>query len=117
LPPDPLPSREQLILDHQLQVRLIATRINEQLPICVQLDDLISVGTLGLISAIDRFDPSRDLKLKTYAEYKIRGAILDSLRGVDWAPRQLSGRYRRVLALADCRESGTRALAGDRQNC
>src|SRR5271170_3444632 len=80
--------REHLILEHLPQVKLIARRIHERLPVSVSLDDLISTGVLGLISAIDRYDPSHDVKLKTYAEYKIRGAILDSLRGLDWAPRQ-----------------------------
>jgi RNA polymerase sigma factor FliA len=80
--------RERLILEHLPQVRLIARRIHERLPVSVSLDDLISTGVLGLISAIDRYDPRHDVKLKTYAEYKIRGAILDSLRGLDWAPRQ-----------------------------
>lgn len=80
--------REQLILEHLPQVKLIARRIHERLPASVSLDDLISAGVLGLIAAIDRYDASHDVKLKTYAEYKIRGAILDSLRGLDWAPRQ-----------------------------
>jgi RNA polymerase sigma factor for flagellar operon FliA len=80
--------RERLILDHLPQVRLIARRIHERLPESVSLDDLISTGIVGLIGAIDRFDPKLNVKLKTYAEYKIRGAILDSLRGLDWAPRQ-----------------------------
>ncbi|MDP8982101.1 MAG: FliA/WhiG family RNA polymerase sigma factor [Acidobacteriota bacterium] len=80
--------RERLILDHLPQVRLIARRIHDRLPDSVNVDDLISTGTLGLIAAIDRFDPAHNVKLKTYAEYKIRGAILDSLRGLDWAPRQ-----------------------------
>ena len=80
--------RERLILEHVPQVRLIARRIQERLPENVALDDLISAGVIGLISAIDHFDPSHNVKLKTYAEYKIRGAILDCLRGLDWAPRQ-----------------------------
>ncbi|MBZ5723579.1 MAG: FliA/WhiG family RNA polymerase sigma factor [Acidobacteriia bacterium] len=80
--------RERLILEHLPQVRLIARRIQERLPDNISLDDLVSTGVIGLISAIDNFDPSHNVKLKTYAEYKIRGAILDSLRGLDWAPRQ-----------------------------
>jgi RNA polymerase sigma factor FliA len=90
--------REQLILDHLSQVRLIARRIHERLPECVSLDDLISTGAVGLISAIDRFDPALNVKLKTYAEYKIRGAILDSLRGLDWAPRQQRKRSKQIEA-------------------
>jgi RNA polymerase sigma factor for flagellar operon FliA len=64
----------------------------------VNLDDLISTGTIGLIGAIDRFDPRHNVKLKTYAEYKIRGAILDSLRGLDWAPRQQRKRSKQIEA-------------------
>lgn len=80
--------REELILAHLPQVRLIARRIHERLPDSVSLDDLVSTGIVGLISAIDRYDSAHNVKLKTYAEYKIKGAILDSLRGLDWAPRQ-----------------------------
>ena len=88
--------RERLILEHLPQVRLIARRIHERLPESVCLDDLVSAGTLGLISAIDRFDPGLNVKLKTYAEYKIRGAVLDSLRGLDWAPRQQRKRSKQI---------------------
>lgn len=90
--------REQMILEHLSQVRLIARRIHERLPESVSLDDLISTGTVGLISAIDHFDPMHNVKLKTYAEYKIRGAILDSLRGMDWAPRQQRKRVKMIEA-------------------
>ena len=90
--------REQLIIEHLPQVRLIAHRIHERLPESVNLDDLISTGTLGLIAAIDKFDPQHNVKLKTYAEYKIRGAILDSLRGMDWAPRQQRKRTKQIEA-------------------
>jgi RNA polymerase sigma factor for flagellar operon FliA len=90
--------REQLILEHLPQVRLIARRIHERLPESVNLDDLVSTGVIGLIAAIDRFDASHNVKLKTYAEYKIRGAILDSLRGLDWAPRQQRKRSKQIEA-------------------
>jgi RNA polymerase sigma factor for flagellar operon FliA len=90
--------REQLILDHLPQVRLIARRIHERVPESVNLDDLVSTGVVGLISAIDRFDATLNVKLKTYAEYKIRGAILDSLRGLDWAPRQQRKRSKQIEA-------------------
>jgi RNA polymerase sigma factor for flagellar operon FliA len=96
--------RERLILEHLPQVRLIARRIHERLPESVNLDDLISTGTLGLIAAIDRFDPTHNVKLKTYAEYKIRGAILDSLRGLDWAPRQQRKRTKQIEAAISAAE-------------
>ncbi|MEO8097426.1 MAG: FliA/WhiG family RNA polymerase sigma factor [Acidobacteriota bacterium] len=90
--------RDALILEHLPQVRLIARRIHHRLPESVSLDDLISTGIIGLISAVDRFDGSHKVKLKTYAEYKIRGAILDSLRGLDWAPRQQRKRSKMIEA-------------------
>jgi len=79
-------------------VRLIARRIQERLPENISLEDLISTGVIGLIAAIDHFDPSHNVKLKTYAEYKIRGAILDSLRGLDWAPRQKRRQAKQIEA-------------------
>ena len=75
---------------------MIARRIHDRLPGSITLDDLVSTGILGLISAIDRYDPKQGVKLKTYAEYKIRGAILDSLRQMDWAPRQQRKRARLI---------------------
>src|SRR3954453_3445932 len=101
--------REQLILEHLPQVKLIARRIHDRLPASVSLDDLISTGVIGLIAAIDRYDPRHDVKLKTYAEYKIRGAILDSLRGLDWAPRQQRRRARLIEnAIAELEQSHQR---------
>jgi RNA polymerase sigma factor for flagellar operon FliA len=91
-------AREKLILEHLSQVRLIARRIQERLPENISLDDLVSTGVIGLISAIDNFDPAHNVKLKTYAEYKIRGAILDSLRGLDWAPRQKRRKSKQIEA-------------------
>lgn len=88
--------RERVILEHLPQVRLIARRIHERLPDSINLDDLVSTGTVGLIAAIDRFDLKHNVKLKTYAEYKIRGAILDSLRSLDWAPRRQRRRAKQI---------------------
>jgi RNA polymerase sigma factor for flagellar operon FliA len=90
--------RQRLILENLPQVRLIARRIQGRLPENVSLEDLVSTGVLGLIAAIDNFDPSHNVKLKTYAEYKIRGAILDSLRSLDWAPRQKRKRAKQIEA-------------------
>jgi RNA polymerase sigma factor FliA len=90
--------RERLIMEHLPQVRLIARRIQERLPESISLEDLVSTGVIGLISAIDNFDPSHNVKLKTYAEYKIRGAILDSLRNLDWAPRQKRRKAKQIEA-------------------
>ncbi len=80
--------RDQLILEYLPQVNWIVRRIHEQLSVPVSIDDLISTGMAGLIQAIDRYDERRDLDLKTYAQNKIRGAILDSLRGEEWESRQ-----------------------------
>jgi len=106
--------REQLIMDHLPQVRLIARRIHERLPGSVSLDDLVSTGIVGLISAIDNFDPRLNVKLKTYAEYKIRGAILDSLRGMDWAPRQQRKRVKMIeAAIASLEQRNHRSPSED----
>jgi len=102
--------RERLILEHLPQVRLIARRIQERLPENISLEDLVSTGVIGLISAIDNFDARHNVKLKTYAEYKIRGAILDSLRGLDWAPRQKRRKAKQIeaaIAAAEQRLQGT----------
>ncbi|MBN9663364.1 MAG: FliA/WhiG family RNA polymerase sigma factor [Acidobacteria bacterium] len=76
-------SRETLILEHLPLVRWIAHRIHERLPREFALDDLISTGILGLIAAIDSYDPIHNVKLSTFASYRIRGAIMDSIRGID----------------------------------
>src|SRR5918992_810295 len=88
--------RDELIMENMEQVKLIARRIHQKLPGNVNLEDLVSAGTVGLIMAIDRYDPTQGVKLKTYAEYKIRGAILDSLRTSDWAPRLQRKRARLI---------------------
>lgn len=79
----PAQDREALIMEHLSQVKWIATRFHERMPESTNLEDLVSIGIIGLIQAIDNFDPSLNVKLKTYAEFKIRGAILDSVRGMD----------------------------------
>ena len=90
--------REALVLQHLPQVRLIAKRIHDQLPDYISLDDLISTGVIGLLGAIDKFDPSLNIQLNTYAERKIRGAILDGLRETDWAPREVRKKSKLIQA-------------------
>lgn len=107
--------RERLILDHLPQVRLIARRIHERLPATVSLDDLVSTGILGLISAIDNFDPGQNVKLKTYAEYKIRGAILDSLRDLDWAPRDKRRKAKQIEAAISAAEQRLQRVATEEE--
>jgi RNA polymerase sigma factor for flagellar operon FliA len=81
--------RESLILEHTSLIRYVAGRIAMRLPAHVSLDDLMSAGVLGLIDAVDKFDPGQNVKFKTYAEFRIRGAILDELRSMDWVPRSV----------------------------
>lgn len=96
--------RDQLIIEHLPQVRWIATRIHERLPENTSLEDLISTGIIGLINAIDSFDPSFNVKLKTYAEHKIRGAILDSIRGMDGIPPHKRKYLKQIQAVMDALE-------------
>jgi RNA polymerase sigma factor FliA len=88
--------RQDLISEHMPLVRSIARRIHEQLPAHVSRDDLYSAGVIGLLESVDRFDPSKGVLFRTYAQYRIRGAILDSLRSLDWSPRQLRSKGRAI---------------------
>lgn len=88
--------REKVVLQHLPQIKYIAQRIAVKLPPDVQLDDLISAGVIGLLDAYEKFDEGKGVKFKTYAEVRIRGAILDSLRELDWAPRSLRKRSKEV---------------------
>ncbi len=98
--------REELILAHIPQVELLARRLHGRCP-QVELDDLISAGTIGLIQAVDRFDPSRNLKLKTLAEHRIHGALLDYLRHIDPLPRTVRQfQKRRDAAMAELASVG-----------
>jgi RNA polymerase sigma factor FliA len=84
------------MVEHLPIVRFIARRIHERLPQHVPIDDLYSAGVLGLLDAFGRFDPSKQVKFRTYAQFRIRGAILDSLRTLDWSPRELRRKGRAV---------------------
>jgi RNA polymerase sigma factor FliA len=88
--------RERLLLENLPEVRYIARRIHDRLPSHVSFDDLVHAGILGLIDAVDRFDSSKNVQLKSYARFRIRGAILDSLRQMDWSPRNLRRQARRI---------------------
>ncbi len=82
-------NREKLIVEYSGLIKFIASKIAARLPSNIELDDLISSGVIGLMDAIDKYDSSRDNKFKTYAEFRIRGAILDELRSQDWVPRSV----------------------------
>jgi RNA polymerase sigma factor for flagellar operon FliA len=82
-------NREKLIVEYAGLIKFIAQKIASRLPSNIELDDLISSGVIGLMDAIDKYDSSRDNKFKTYAEFRIRGAILDELRSQDWVPRSV----------------------------
>jgi RNA polymerase sigma factor for flagellar operon FliA len=88
--------REKLVLEHLTQVRIIASRIHDRLPRHIALEDLVSSGIVGLLAAIDNFDPAYNVQLNTYAEPRIRGAIIDSLRELDWAPRETRKRSKLI---------------------
>ncbi len=88
--------REQLLMEHLPTVRYLARRIHERLPQHVDLDDLVSAGMVGLIDAFSKFDHGKKVQFKSYAQFRIRGAILDSLRTLDWSPRELRRKGRAV---------------------
>jgi RNA polymerase sigma factor for flagellar operon FliA len=82
-------SRDKLILEYAPLIKYISQKIAARLPANIELDDLMSSGVIGLMDAIEKYDASRDNKFKTYAEFRIRGAILDELRAQDWVPRSV----------------------------
>jgi RNA polymerase sigma factor for flagellar operon FliA len=88
--------REQLLLEHLPQVRRIARQIHDRVPPQVLMEDLVHAGILGLMQAVKKYDPSKNVLLKHYAQFRIRGAILDSLRQVDWSPRSLRRKARQI---------------------
>ena len=94
--PFPFHDRELLITECLPLVKFVAHRISARLPAHVELDDLIHSGILGLMDAVKKFEPSRNVKFKTYAEQRIRGAILDGLRDLDWVPRSLRRKKKEI---------------------
>ena len=88
--------RDRLILTYAPLVKYVAGRLGSGLPAHVDEGDLVSYGLLGLMNAIERYDPSRDIKFETYAISRIKGAIIDELRSMDWVPRSVRARAREL---------------------
>src|SRR3989454_11904790 len=88
--------RERLLMLQLPQVRYIARRIHERLPRHVPLEDLVHAGVVGLIDALHKYDRNKHVQFGSYAKFRIRGAILDSLREMDWSPRDLRRKARRL---------------------
>ena len=92
----PATLREQIVLEHAPLIRYIVYRIAVRLPSHIDLDDLHNTGVIGLMDAIEKYDPDKNCKFKTYAEFRIKGAILDQLRSLDWVPRSVRQKSRRL---------------------
>ena len=90
------PEQENILLEHLPVVRFLARRIHERLPQHVDMEDLVSAGVLGLMDAFAKFDPDKKVQFRSYAQFRIRGAIIDSLRTLDWSPRELRRKGRAV---------------------
>ncbi len=88
--------QERVLLEHLPIVRFLARRIHERLPQHVDIEDLVSAGVVGLMDAFVKFDPAKKVQFRSYAQFRIRGAILDSLRTLDWSPRELRRKGRAV---------------------
>ena len=91
--------RDRIVLDHLPLVKAIAVRVHENLPVHVDLDDLIHAGVLGLFDAATKYNPDKKVVFHSYAKHRIKGAILDSLRQMDWASRDLRRRHKQVEAV------------------
>jgi len=90
--------RDRIILEHLSLVKAIAVRVHENLPVHVDLDDLVHAGILGLFDAVTKYNPEKKVVFSSYAKHRIKGAILDSLRQLDWASRDLRRRHKQVEA-------------------
>ena len=90
------PEEERVMVEHLPIVRYIARRIHERLPQHVEMEELVSAGVLGLMDAFQKFDPAKKVQFRSYAQFRIRGAILDSLRTLDWSPRDLRRKGRAI---------------------
>jgi RNA polymerase sigma factor for flagellar operon FliA len=102
--------RERLILTYAPLVKYVAGRLGSGLPSHVDEEDLVSYGLLGLIGAIERYEPDRDVKFETYAIARIKGAIIDELRAMDWVPRSVRARAREIeRAIAELEKKFMRA--------
>jgi RNA polymerase sigma factor for flagellar operon FliA len=99
-----LARRDRVVLEHLPLVKAIAVRVHENLPVHVDLDDLVHAGILGLFDAANKFNPEKQVAFSSYAKHRIKGAILDSLRQLDWASRDMRRRHKQV-------EAATRDLA------
>ena len=91
--------RDAVVLSHLPLVKAIASRVRENLPVQVELDDLVHAGVLGLFDAVQKYDPAKKVVFHLYAKHRIRGAILDSLRQLDWASRDLRKRFKHIEAM------------------
>ncbi|HPQ68873.1 MAG TPA: FliA/WhiG family RNA polymerase sigma factor [bacterium] len=107
--------RDDLIRHYMPLVKLVANRIIRKLPPQIELNDLINAGVLGLIDAIDKFDPARDIKFETYAEFRIRGSILDELRSLDWVPRSVRQKIHELQKAIDKIEGRHKREASDQE--
>ena len=106
-------NREEVIKRYSPMIKYVANRIAMRLPPHIEVDDLISVGVLGLMDAITKYDSSRGAKFKTYAEFRVRGAILDELRALDWVPRSIRQKASAVEKVVRSLESKLRRLPED----
>ena len=109
--------RDQIIVEYSSLIRYIAQKIASRLPSNIELDDLISCGVIGLMDAIDKYDPTRDNKFKTYAEFRIRGAMLDELRAQDWVPRSVREKAKLIERSYQKLESELGRAATDEEMC
>jgi len=106
-------ARERLILHYSPLVKFVAGRVGSGLPQSVEQGDLVSYGMFGLIDAIEKFDPSRGFKFETYAIARIKGAIIDELRSIDWVPRSVRAKARAIERAYSTLESELRRTPDD----
>lgn len=107
--------REKIILEYAPLVKVVAGRLSMYLGYSVEYDDMVSYGVFGLIDAIDKFDTTKEVKFETYASLRIRGAILDQIRKMDWIPRSLRQKQKKIDAAMAKIESESGKVATDEE--
>jgi RNA polymerase sigma factor for flagellar operon FliA len=107
--------RKELVLKYSPLIKYVAGRLAMRLPSNISSDDLISSGVIGLMDAIEKFDPSKKIRFKTYAEFRIRGSILDELRSLDWIPRSIRKKTTELEKAYQCLEKELNRPAEDKE--
>lgn len=110
-------TKDEMMLEYLSLVKIVAKKMANRLPASVEVDDLISAGLIGLMQAMERFDSSKGFKFKTFAEFRIRGAMLDELRSQDWCPKGMRQKAKQFQKICEKIQEKKGRKATDKELC